>query len=616
MLYVLAIFGGLVMALSPEWLDMRTKHSWDSVPQGWEWADHPQVGTTIDLYIALKSEREDALTDALYEVSTPGHQKQVLSVPRLLLYSCVPLLRSRYGQHLSKEQVAELVAPHPNTLNLVHSWLEDSGIPPSSISLTLSGSSLKLAEVSLSQANDLLGASYQLYRHAESNETIVRTTSYALPAILHEHVHTVVPTTCFDSPRTQRQKPRKHLGREAKKQEDLPWGEPVMAPSSRDVIDATLPAFLRWLYSTWAYSPLATSPSRLGIVGYLWQYPTVLDLRLFMRKYRSDGADATFDVVLVNNGFYDANDPGFEAEIDMQCAQGIAYPIRHIFYSTGRGPSGTEDWYLSFLRTIVDAPSIPQTISLSYGNDEGYYSLEYANHVCRLFARLGARGVSVIQASGDDGVGPGNCRDRSGYVQFRPNFPASCTCCLSSYLARVQVHITHYDYMVTLPQVPLSLPLAERRTINQRWQLHSPAAASRTYFCARYISNKSCPPSSKTSAISIRACTSTFASVTLSDSFLQCNLYSPYGRGIPDISAQALGLRTFFDGNEYNSFGTSAAAPVSLFPPTIWSPSSSTLLTGKYRSWQALSRSLMTIEFPRVSPREAGSTHGCTAGPG
>ena len=81
-LYVLTIFGGLVTAISPDWLDVRTKHSWNSVPQGWDSVGRPQAGTTIDLYIALKSEREDALTDALYEVSTPGHQKQVLSVPR------------------------------------------------------------------------------------------------------------------------------------------------------------------------------------------------------------------------------------------------------------------------------------------------------------------------------------------------------------------------------------------------------------------------------------------------------------------------------------------------------------------------------------------------------
>ena len=319
------------------------------------------------------------------------------------------------------------MAPHPNTLNLVHSWLEDSGIPPSSISLTLSGSSLKLVGVSLSQANDLLGASYQLYRHAESNETIVRTTSYALPAVLHEHVHTVVPTTCFDSPRTQRQKTRKRLGGEAEKQDDVAPGEPMTAPSSRDVIDITSPAFLSWLYSTWVYEPLLTSPNMLGVVGYTWQYPSLPDLRRFMRKYRSDGVDAIFTVVLVNDGKYDANDPGFEANLDMQYAQGMAYPIRHIFFSTGRGPSGTEDWYLSFLEYIVDAPSVPPTISLSYGNDERIYPPEYADQVCRLFSRLGARGVSVIQSSGNGGVGLGNCREGSGPVRFRPSFPATCT---------------------------------------------------------------------------------------------------------------------------------------------------------------------------------------------
>ncbi len=31
----------------------------------------------------------------------------------------MPLLRCRYGSHLSKEQVAELVTPHPETLVLV-----------------------------------------------------------------------------------------------------------------------------------------------------------------------------------------------------------------------------------------------------------------------------------------------------------------------------------------------------------------------------------------------------------------------------------------------------------------------------------------------------------------
>jgi len=43
---------------------------------------------------------------------------------------------------------------------------------------------------------------------------------------------------------------------------------------------------------------------------------------------------------------------------------------------------------------------------------------------------LGARGASVLAATGDNGVGPGNClfKDRHGnpYVRFLPTFPSTC----------------------------------------------------------------------------------------------------------------------------------------------------------------------------------------------
>jgi len=52
----------------------------------------------------------------------------------------VSLSRCRYGAHLSKEQVAVLVASHPDKLNLVNSWLEDHGVPPHlCLSVTLGG---------------------------------------------------------------------------------------------------------------------------------------------------------------------------------------------------------------------------------------------------------------------------------------------------------------------------------------------------------------------------------------------------------------------------------------------------------------------------------------------
>ena len=117
------------------------------------------------------------------------------------MYLHVLSLRCKYGAHLSREQVAGLVAPRPDTLKFVSSWFEYHAIPSSSISVTHGGNWLALIGVSASKANELLGASYQLYRHAETNEPTVRTVGYSLSAVLHAHVQTVAPTTYFASSR-------------------------------------------------------------------------------------------------------------------------------------------------------------------------------------------------------------------------------------------------------------------------------------------------------------------------------------------------------------------------------------------------------------------------------
>ena len=60
------------------WDDMQVKHSWNDVPADWESLGHSSAGTTIDIDIALKSDRETAVIDALSEISNPEHPKHVL----------------------------------------------------------------------------------------------------------------------------------------------------------------------------------------------------------------------------------------------------------------------------------------------------------------------------------------------------------------------------------------------------------------------------------------------------------------------------------------------------------------------------------------------------------
>ncbi|KAH9012365.1 subtilisin-like protein [Lactarius pseudohatsudake] len=424
-LFLLSVvpLGGI--ATSP-WDDMRFKHSWKTIPENWQSLGLPTAHTTIDLYIALKPYRENSLVDALNEVSDPRHPRHVSSTIHLL----------------RMEQVADIVAPHPYTVQLVHSWLEHHRVASSSVSVTHGGSFLTVTAVSVSQANDLLGASYQLYTHTKTNETIVRTLGYSLPVVLHGHVQTVAPTTFFSSPVAQWQTPRK-----------------------RSSVAAVRPGNMV------AYVPSAMDRNKVGVTGYKQEYPSPADLILL--------------------------------------SEGMTYPTPHIFYSTKVSPSG--DYYLAWLNAVLRQQNVPQTITTSYGTFENAYPKGYAIEVCRLFAQLGTRGASVLFASGDDGVGRGDC------TRFTPVFPATCP------------YVTAVGGTTSFgPEVAASLS----------------GGGFSEYFVR---------PAYQQQAVS------TFLN-NLGQQY--SGLYNPLARGIPDVAAQAKKVPFFYRGQEGIEEGTSCSAPI------------------------------------------------------
>ncbi|KAF8263862.1 subtilisin-like protein [Lactarius quietus] len=488
---LLGSLGSLAIPHVPRWGGMRVMHAWNAVPQNWVSMGHPHTEATIDLHLALKSHHENALTDTLYEVSDPEH--------------------SRYGAYLSKEQVAELVAPHPDTLDIVNSWLNHYGVPSSSISITLGGNWLAVINVPVSQANEMLSASYELYQHVETNDTVLRTIGYSLPDVLHEHIKTVVPTTYFGSSLTRGRKRRvRPIG-----VTDLP---------SRDSEELVTPSILRSLYNTESYIPAAAGRNVLGIGGYEGEFPSPEDLKRFMEKYRRDAEDAGYTVELVNGGGYDPSNPGVEGNLDTQYTAGIAYPTPLTYYSTGGEVDTESDPYIHWLRYILYQKTIPQTISTSYGGYEDSVPQAYAERVCYLFAQLGARGVSVIFSTGDLGVGQGSCTfyDSSGspFDLFLPIFPASCPFVTS--VGGTQAGASNDD-----PEVAASI---------------SGGGFSLSFPRPPYQDNA----------------VSTFLA-TFGDMY--SNYYDAEARGFPDISARALGYNMFLNGEPGIMDGTSCAAP-------------------------------------------------------
>lgn len=167
------------------------------------------------------------------------------------------------------------------------------------------------------------------------------------------------------------------------------------------------------------------------------QYAIASDLKTFLKKYAVEGNTAdSFDCVVINDGSCptSAADAGVEANLDVQYGRGIAESIPINYYSTGGlgewigSGTNTNEPYVEFLDYLLDLDDadLPNTLSISYGDDEATVPDDYAVTACDLFSQLGARGVSVLVASGDSGVGGAGDCTVDGVKEFAVSFPASC----------------------------------------------------------------------------------------------------------------------------------------------------------------------------------------------
>ncbi|TFK52035.1 subtilisin-like protein [Heliocybe sulcata] len=506
---VLALAAASVWAkplLEKRWDDLEVKHAWVETPRGWTYQQPAPKDSRMEMRIGLKQDKIDQLITSLYEVSDPDHE--------------------RYGQHLSKEQVEELVKPHPDSVDVVEEWLEHHGVQVADTHRSAGGDWIKLI-VTVDQAERMLGTKYNVYQHDGTYDTVVRTLSYSLPSVLHEHIQVITPTTYFGT--------IKSMKATSFRETDLPTvdaddfqnelGSLATVPSSCG--STITPSCLRTLYNTSSYTPQATSTNKLGVSGYLNEYATHSDLRTFLQRFRSDASSANFSVLQINGGGDDQSDPGTEANLDIQYTEAISYPTPNIYYSTGGSPpfnsdsqttSNTNEPYLNWLNYILNQTSIPQTFTTSYGDDEQTVPLDYATSVCNLFAQLGARGSSILFSSGDFGVGGGECttNDGTNTVKFQPIFPASC------------------------PYVT---------SVGGTYKVNPEVAVD---FSSGGFSNYFAQPTYQASAVS------GFLS-SLGSSY--SGLYNSSGRGFPDVAAQGRNFQIVVDGSTGGVSGTSASSP-------------------------------------------------------
>ncbi|KAF5333532.1 hypothetical protein D9611_002704 [Ephemerocybe angulata] len=501
---------------SSPYADLKVKESLRQAPSGWTLVGEPPADHIISLRIGLPQSNFETLKEHLFQISDPDHE--------------------RYGQHLSKEEVEEFVKPPSHSLDKVNAWLKAHGFAEVDLERSPAKDWVSI-KVPVKLAEEMLGTTYNMWKHDESGDTLVRTTSYSLPSSLHAHIDVIQPTTMFS--RFNPLSTTFHWPDAASR--SATYKAPTRASDARlAAVDPSCSSTitikcLQQLYNTGGYVPQVPEKNSVGITGYLEQFANLNDLKLFYQDQVPNAVNSSYEFVSVKGGLNNqtTNSAGAEANLDVQFAFGLTFPTPATFWSTaGRPPflpdlttpSNTNEPYGDWVDFVLAQEKVPYVISTSYGEPEQTVPEAYARRVCDSFAQLGARGVSLLFSSGDGGVGDGSssashrCKTNDGRnaTRFLPTFPAGCP------------YVTAVGGTTEVPEVSVDFS----------------GGGFSDYF-----------PRPAYQDDSVNAFLKTVPSGLYKD------LYNPAGRGFPDVAAQGTSFRIFYRGRSASIGGTSASSP-------------------------------------------------------
>ncbi|KAH9894972.1 subtilisin-like protein [Cubamyces lactineus] len=475
-----------------------------TLPEGFKYVGKANHDATLELRIALVQSDPAGLEAALYDVSTPGSKN--------------------YRKHLSKAQVEAFVAPQAESVKAVKAWLAKSNVTATTISPAGDWMSVKLP---VAKANAMLDTEFGQYVHEKTNTTMIRTMEYSVPNSVKEHLAAIHPTTAFIEPLSSRAglqaigraRARKDatetvgVAAPAKSHTSLPGPVAAVDDSCKGIVT---PECLQSLYNI-PSAPASSNQSNLFVTIFGQEAPTQSDLQSFLGEFRQDVGSRPAEVVL---GAIDGSTGGFgstgtlEASLDLQYTAGLATNVPVFVLSVGSQTSDGIDGFLDAINALLGQDPAPQVLTTSFGFNEPDLPAPIATNLCNAYAQLGARGTTVLFASGDGGVS--GIQPTKDCTKFIPTFPSTCP------------FVTSVGGTTSFgPEVAASLSAGGFSEIFAR-----PAYQD--------------------------------ASVT---SYLQTlgntnsGLFNSSGRAYPDIAAQAQNFQVFINGQVTDVDGTSAASP-------------------------------------------------------
>ncbi|KAM5532455.1 hypothetical protein V8D89_013871 [Ganoderma adspersum] len=324
-----------------------------------------------------------------------------------------------YGNHLSSDEVKAFVAPAPKTVQAVTGWLAQHNI--TAVAASPSGDVLHMT-MDVGAANALLNANYIPSLHQDTGSTVYTTDSYSIPAEMQEHLAFVYPTTkilpaIVSNPSVTKINLPKHSRRTRSKR----------AAIDSSCTQTMTPQCLQEIYNI-PTTPVTAPGNSIGVSGFANEVANQTDLQGFFQTFRPDITNGSFNVQSIDGGV-DTGSGTVEASLDIQYTTGVATNVNATFVTVGSQNQDGVFGFLDIINTLLAEPNPPLVLTTSFGFDETFFQAnpDIANSLCNAYAQLGARGTSVLFASGDGGVAGSRFSDTcNADGSFVPTFPSGC----------------------------------------------------------------------------------------------------------------------------------------------------------------------------------------------
>jgi len=356
-----------------------------NVPAGWSMMERVEADVEVPVVFAIKLRNVDELHRHIDEISDPTHE--------------------RWGRHMTVDEINEVTSDWEAT-GRVYAWIMSRGVPATAVTLSRGGDFVRVT-LPAAQAERLLDASLHRFRHDVSGAEAIRTPVYRLPGSIRNLVDFVSVSTLF--PTVRPSNPTVHEVPLAAEGEPIPAGymTPQVYAKGYGMDDLTV----------------ATEQATQSVYENLGQSYDENDLAGFQEQFGLPRQQVA-KVIGPNTPSACAENANncIEALLDVEYIMALAQGSPTTYWSLPNGQQPFLDW-ITAVAADDDAPLVH---SISYGDVEVMGDPDVFRRFCDEVGKLGARGISVFVASGDDGVANFPARQDPSKCGFSPSFPATC----------------------------------------------------------------------------------------------------------------------------------------------------------------------------------------------